>query len=255
MNQNQNQAQNPNQPAQVLNQNQNQDAQFLNPWIADDPILPDDWNNGENPLILSQSDGDSQANQNQNQSQNPHQDFKSSQPDNQNPANFNQNPSQPDNQNPANFNQNQDLNQNQEQKRVYHLKVNHQERDVELSDAEVIARLQKSYAFDEWKQPADLNSQIAQTKKLFPDLNEIPEEVAESVANGSPFLNAYTAYRIRESERRNTQISLENAILRQNQDAMRRAPVRSVTAGGSVQTAPLSDFERGFERGFDSEIW
>ncbi len=135
------------------------------------------------------------------------------------------------------------------------MKVNHQERDVELSDAEVIARLQKSYAFDEWKQPADLNSQIAQTKKLFPDLNEIPAEVAESVANGSPFLNAYTAYRIRESERRNTQISLENAILRQNQDAMRRAPVRSVTAGGSVQTPPVSDFERGFERGFDSELW
>ncbi len=136
-------------------------------------------------------------------------------------------------------------------KRVYHLKVNHQERDVALSDDEVIQRLQKSYAFDEWKQPADLTSQVTRARRLFPDLTEIPPEVAESVANGSPFLSAYTAYRVRESERESNRLRLENEILRQNQEAMRRAPVRGVTASGSVRDAPLSDFERGF----DSDGW
>ncbi|MBQ9330791.1 MAG: hypothetical protein IJ221_07435 [Oscillibacter sp.] len=136
-------------------------------------------------------------------------------------------------------------------KRTYRLKVNHREREVALSDEEVVARLQKSYAFDEWKRPADLRSQVEEARALYPDLQEVPEEVAQAVADGSGFVSAYSAWRERETARSAAALRRENEILRHNQEVLSRAPVRGVSGGGGTNARPVSDFERGF----DADAW
>ncbi len=92
--------------------------------------------------------------------------------------------------------------------------------------------------------PADLRSQVEMARILYPDLKEIPPEVAKDVAEGSNFLLAYALYRTRELDR----LRQENAALRRSRETRNRAVVRGVSGG---RTEPVSDFERGF----DSDTW
>lgn len=201
--------------------------------------------------------------------------------------------------------------------KTYRLRVNHQDRDVTLSDDEVIARLQKSYAWDamqeqrtkakfkeiyqeqidagltpaaarmvaqnecggqsfeigedgEIVEPAgsdtqvqdsqnpdhsvgtkDLAAQIQQVKEIFGDFTEVPEEVANAVARGADLFTAYTAYRLRESNKAAASLKKENEVLKQNAASAARAPVRGVTGGGATNQKKESDFLKGF----NSEEW
>ena len=88
---------------------------------------------------------------------------------------------------------------------------------------------------------ADLKQQMELARLLFPDMREVPGEVVMAMADGGGFLQAYAAYRARETRR----LRQENEELRRQRNHL--APVRGVTGGGGVRNRAVSDFERGFD--------
>lgn len=75
--------------------------------------------------------------------------------------------------------------------------------------------------------------------------NQIPDSVAKAVAEGKPFAAAMEEHLRGRAEEQSRRVRAENAILRQNAESARRAPVRG-TAGSGVETNATSDFLRGF---------
>lgn len=137
--------------------------------------------------------------------------------------------------------------------RTYRLKVNHEEKEVTLSDEEVVARLQKSYAFDAMKErregTRDLGAEVRQLQRLYPDFKEMPDEVAHLAAQGESLLTAYAVWQGQQAQKAAESLREENRVLKQNASAAARAPVKGVSGGGN--NAKQSEFERGF----DSIAW
>lgn len=133
--------------------------------------------------------------------------------------------------------------------RTYRLKVNHEEKEVTLSDEEVVARLQKSYAFDAMKErregTRDLAAEVRQLQRLYPDFKEMPDEVAHLAAQGESLLTAYAVWQGRQAQKAADSLREENRVLKQNASAAARAPVKGVSGGTAKQR--LSDFERGMD--------
>lgn len=134
--------------------------------------------------------------------------------------------------------------------RTYKLKVNHEEKEVTLSEEEVVARLQKSYAFDAMKErregARDYAEEVRQLQRLYPDFTEIPDEVAHLAAQGESLISAYAVWQGRQAEKAAQTLREENRVLKQNASAAARAPVKGVRGSGPSKGAG-SDFERGFE--------
>lgn len=191
--------------------------------------------------------------------------------------------------------------------RIRKLKVNHEEREIDLgslSDDDLIAHLQKSYAFDAMKdkenqqkyrdvyqeqldagmtehvaklvareaagktysltdeeetaapaletvEPTVRNfaSEVEQLKALYPDIKEIPDEVAKAASKGIPVLTAFLAYRDKQSAKTAAALRAENTVLKQNAASAAKAPVKGVTGGGNPPTKKSSPFEDAFDRG------
>lgn len=201
--------------------------------------------------------------------------------------------------------------------RIRKLKVNHEEREIDLStlsDDDLIAHLQKSFAFDAMKDrenqqrfreiyqeqldagmtehvaklvareaagktysltddeetpaeapvapaapaaeaqkaPAarDFAYEIEQLKALYPDIKEIPDEVAKAASKGIPVLTAFLAYRDKQSAKTAAALRAENNVLKQNAASAAKAPVRGVTGGGTPSSAKKpSIFESAFDEG------
>lgn len=191
--------------------------------------------------------------------------------------------------------------------RIRKLKVNHEEREIDLgslSDDDLIAHLQKSYAFDAMKdkenqqkyrdvyqeqldagmtehvaklvareaagktysltdeeetaapaletvEPTVRNfaSEVEQLKTLYPDIKEIPDEVAKAASKGVPVLTAFLAYREKQSAKTAAALRAENTVLKQNAASAAKAPVKGVTGGGNPPTKKSSPFEDAFDRG------
>lgn len=192
--------------------------------------------------------------------------------------------------------------------RIRKLKVNHEEREIDLgslSDDDLIAHLQKSYAFDAMKdkenqqkyrdvyqeqldagmteyvaklvareaagkaysltdeeetatpalepvvEPTARNfaSEVEQLKALYPDIKEIPDEVAKAASKGIPVLTAFLAYRDKQSAKTAAALRAENTVLKQNAASAAKAPVKGVTGGGNPPTKKSSPFEDAFDRG------
>ena len=89
--------------------------------------------------------------------------------------------------------------------KTYRLKVNHEEKEVTLSDEEVVARLQKSYAFDALKErqegTRDYAGEIRQLQRLYPEFKEMPDEVAHLAAEGESLLTAYAVWQGRQAQK------------------------------------------------------
>ena len=132
--------------------------------------------------------------------------------------------------------------------RTYRLKVNHEEKEVTLSEDEVVARLQKSYAFDAMKERRDRDyaAEVRQLQRLYPEFREMPDEVAHLAAEGESLLTAYAVWQGREAQKIAESLREENRVLRQNASAAAKAPVKGVSGGGAAR-GRSSDFERGFE--------
>ena len=133
--------------------------------------------------------------------------------------------------------------------RTYRLKVNHEEKEVTLSQDEVVARLQKSYAFDAMKErregTRDLGAEVRQLQRLYPDFKEMPDEVAHLAAQGESLLTAYAVWQGQQAQKAAQELREENRVLKQNASAAARAPVKGVSGGTAKQR--LSDFERGMD--------
>ena len=133
--------------------------------------------------------------------------------------------------------------------RTYRLKVNHEEKEVTLSEEEVVARLQKSYAFDAMKErregTRDLGAEVRQLQRLYPDFKEMPDEVAHLAAQGESLLTAYAVWQGQQAQKAAQELREENRVLKQNASAAARAPVKGVSGGPAKQR--LSDFERGMD--------
>lgn len=133
--------------------------------------------------------------------------------------------------------------------RTYRLKVNHEEKEVTLSEEEVVARLQKSYAFDAMKErregTRDLGAEVRQLQRLYPDFKEMPDEVAHLAAQGESLLTAYAVWQGQQAQKAAQELREENHVLKQNASAAARAPVKGVSGGTAKQR--LSDFERGMD--------
>lgn len=96
----------------------------------------------------------------------------------------------------------------------------------------------------------DLKAEFEQLRVLYPDLKTIPKEVADAAMRGASLMNAYLAYKTRESDKTAASLKKENAVLKQNAASAAKAPVRGVTGGGDTHTKKDS-----FEEGFDSVTW
>ena len=80
--------------------------------------------------------------------------------------------------------------------------------------------------------------ELKQLQFLYPDVKEIPDSVAEAVKMGIPVISAYQAYRNREQDETIKNLEQENKILKQQAEAMEKAPVSGVTGGGVSQKKP-----------------
>lgn len=92
----------------------------------------------------------------------------------------------------------------------------------------------------------DFLAEAEQVRALYPEFQEVPEEVALEAAGGASLLQAYVHYRQRNAERESQALRQENAVLRQNAEASARAPLQGVTGGGAAGDRPQGDFLRGF---------
>ena len=99
--------------------------------------------------------------------------------------------------------------------------------------------------------PRNFKEEVEQLKSLYPDFKEMPDEVARAIAKGEPLLNAYLAYRDKQSTKAAAELRKENNILKQNAASAARAPVTGVSGGGD-STPKKSDY---FISGFDDDPW
>ena len=95
----------------------------------------------------------------------------------------------------------------------------------------------------------DLRAEVEQLRALYPDIREMPDEVALSVSKGVPLLTAYLAWREKGNTKTAANLRKENQILKQNAANSARAPVRGVTGGDNSPAKPASLLERGFDEG------
>lgn len=88
-----------------------------------------------------------------------------------------------------------------------------------------------------------------------PDLKEhlengglLPQEVVNTcVRSNIPLRVAYAEYEAKEARANAERIRQENEILKQNEQNAKKAPVKSVTAGGGVKSGSKDAFLEGFE--------
>lgn len=97
----------------------------------------------------------------------------------------------------------------------------------------------------------DFRAEVEQLKALYPQLTEVPDEVAVAASKGVPLLSAYLAYRDKQSAKTAASLKKENRVLKQNAASAAKAPVRGVTGGGSVTVKK----EDPFLSGFDADNW
>ncbi|MDD6159616.1 MAG: hypothetical protein PUB51_00595 [Oscillospiraceae bacterium] len=150
--------------------------------------------------------------------------------------------------------------------RILKLRVNHEDTEVDvnsMSDEAIIERFQKAEAFDAMKQERrapfeqpgyrpqrDFHGEVRQFQKLYPDVQELPDEVARAVAGGTDLLTAYVAYREMQTRRDAQSLRKENQVLKQNADARARAPLCGVAGGGAAKSPAGALLE-----GFDCTEW
>ena len=97
------------------------------------------------------------------------------------------------------------------------------------------------------EQERDYGSEVRELFSQRPELRgeELPEEVLRACVGGKPLKEAYEDYAGRR-QKETEELRKENRILRENARTAARSPIRGVTRGGSVQSAPEDPFLRGF---------
>lgn len=95
----------------------------------------------------------------------------------------------------------------------------------------------------------DFKQEVADLFRTYPNarIDGVPEEVSTAaLAENKPLVQAYAEWRARTASAKATRTERENKILKQNQAAAARAPVRNVTGGGKTDSTASDAFLQGF---------
>ena len=95
----------------------------------------------------------------------------------------------------------------------------------------------------------DFKQEVADLFRTYPNarIDGVPEEVSTAaLAENKPLVQAYAEWRAKTASAKATRTERENKILKQNQAAAARAPVKKVTGGGKTDTSPTDAFLQGF---------
>jgi hypothetical protein len=106
------------------------------------------------------------------------------------------------------------------------------------------------YASAPNQQSRNIESELNDLFAAYPAMRgqKLPQEVTNAVMGGKSVLAAYKDYVNSQNNDELARLRKENETLRQNAAAAAKAPVKSVTAGGSTDPNPEDDFLRGFNR-------
>lgn len=95
----------------------------------------------------------------------------------------------------------------------------------------------------------DFKQEVADLFRTYPSarIEGVPEEVSTAaLVEDKPLVQAYAEWRAKTASAKATRTERENKILKQNQAAAARAPVKKVTGGGKTDTSPTDAFLQGF---------
>lgn len=95
----------------------------------------------------------------------------------------------------------------------------------------------------------DFKAEVAELFRTYPEARtiKIPDEVTgDALGRNKPLVQAYAEWKARTESAKATRAERENKILKHNQAAAARAPVRKTTGGGKTDTSPVDDFLEGF---------
>lgn len=101
----------------------------------------------------------------------------------------------------------------------------------------------------------DFKAEVAELFRAHPEARteKIPDEVTnEAISMGKPLVQAYAEWKARTASAKATRAERENKILKHNQAAAARAPVRKTTGGGKTDNKPSDPFLDGFN---DDAAW
>lgn len=101
------------------------------------------------------------------------------------------------------------------------------------------AKVEEEKKSAEYKEFFDYYRQ-AHGKDFDPNSDQIPKEVWEMNEKGVPLKYAFM-------EHHANQLQSQIKTIKQNEENAKKAPVQGVTSHGSVETAAVDDFERGFD--------
>ena len=95
----------------------------------------------------------------------------------------------------------------------------------------------------------DFKAEVAELFRAHPEARteQIPTEVTnDAISNGKPLVQAYADWKARTASAKATRAERENKILKHNQAAAARAPVKKTTGGGATDNKPSDPFLDGF---------
>jgi hypothetical protein len=101
----------------------------------------------------------------------------------------------------------------------------------------------------------DYRQEVADLFRAYPGARaeKIPDEVTNAaIRENKPLVQAYADWKAKSASAEAARAARENKILKQNQAAAAKAPVRKVTGGGGTSTSPDDDFLKGFN---DDSAW
>ena len=101
---------------------------------------------------------------------------------------------------------------------------------------------------EEMPEARDFAWEVQELYESRPELrgSELPEEVVQACIGGQTLQAAYSSYAARQRQEAEA-LRKENRILRQNEKAAAKAPIRGISRGGSVPAKPEDAFLKGFQ--------
>ena len=102
----------------------------------------------------------------------------------------------------------------------------------------------------------DYRQEVADLFRTYPEARtiQIPDDVKnDAIQTGKPLVQAYADWKARTASAEASRANRENKILRQNQAAAARAPVKKTTGGGKTDNSPEDPFLKGFND--DDRSW
>lgn len=102
------------------------------------------------------------------------------------------------------------------------------------------------------RQVRNIGNELSDLFAVYPALRgqKLPQEVTSAAMGGKSLLDAYNGFLLQHNNEEASRLRKENETLKQNAAAAARAPVKSVTEGGTTDTKSEDVFLKGFNFGY-----